>query len=156
MKKTQIVAFLLTSCLSTGWAFTCYATFVKSTCWQAYTVTLTLMDAMQNKPITTLSIPSNTSWVRGEFECTPLQTLQLQATFNPTIWENDVNKIYYGTKFKILPATMSKNTGAWDIPICFDNDFAEVPLPPSATSLCQCNMKSIPPIAPISLEGSAQ
>lgn len=131
------------------YAFSCYLTVVKSSCWKNYNVTVILQDPTnKDKEVTSVLIPANRMWAREKFECQPGQKLKFKAKFNPVFWEGDEGKVYMGKKYWELPKEVKKKELAWNISLCYPQQFAEVPLPPEAGGNCTCNMKEVPPIPP--------
>ncbi len=129
-------------------AFPCYITMVKNTCWTDYNVNVDVIDLATNKVVAAMSMPVGKSWDRREFSCEPQQTVMLQATYSPSIWEKESGKIYYGKHEWSFPEKINKGEGAWNMTLCFSNDLQEVPLPPKASGQCVCDLKNIPKIEP--------
>lgn len=127
-------------------SFPCYITLIKGSCWANYDVSVRIDDVMIEKPITTLSIPTGTSWTRYEFSCKEKQTLELTATFSPAIWEKDEGKQYKGKRFWSYPETIGSSDTAWHMTICYPNDFAGLPTPAEASDGCVCDRTAIPAI----------
>lgn len=146
MYRAMVAGFLFW--LSPLYAFDCYLSLVKNSCWANYNVTVTLLDADTNKTITTLDMPKGTMWNRQYFACEPKMKLNYTAVFSPTIWENEKPRAYTATRFWSLPETIKAGTSAWEVPICYPNAFSEVPLPPEANNTCQCDFKQLPAIKP--------
>jgi len=130
------------------WAFTCYYTLVKDSCWTQYNVSVEVIDAKTQKVIINPSIPAGTSWVREKFTCSPAQSFMFRAQFAPIFWENDKGKTYSSKRFWPMPNTINEGDSAWDIPVCYPADFSQVPLPPTATGNCKCDFSTIPAIPP--------
>jgi len=131
-----------------SYAFPCFFTIMKDSCWTSYNVTVTAYDAMTNKEIVNVVIPTGTSWEREQFACDPKQKLRFQAQFTPVFWESDTGKIYNGQNFWTLPDQVAAGDTAWNIRLCYPKDFAEVPFPPEGTSNCKCDDSAIPAIKP--------
>lgn len=132
--------------ISTSYAFPCYATLVKDTCWTQYDVTVTVLDAMTHKALAVIDAPKGQSWGREPFTCQPGQQLLYTAQFKPTFWQGDENKTYTATSYWSLPKSTSPKESAWNVSICYARDFSEVPMPPGATASCQCQFQKVPPI----------
>lgn len=130
------------------WSFTCYFTLAKDSCWTKYNLTVDVIDANAQTILTTLNIPAGTSWLRQEFSCQPSQKLMYQARFTPVFWESDAGKSFSAERFWFMPGTINSGDTAWEIPVCFPKNFAEVPLPPGADSNCKCDFSVIPVIKP--------
>lgn len=136
------------SLFSSSWtyAFPCYLTFIKNSCWKNYTVTVDVIDTKNNKKMATITVPINGQWARGQFECASTQTFGFVASFSPSIWESDVGKTYNATHYWSPPVGVVAGEVAWNIGMCFPNDFSEVPMPPDSTGKCVCDKSNIPPI----------
>ncbi|KTD21355.1 hypothetical protein [Legionella londiniensis] len=130
-------------------AFTCYLTVAKDNCWLNYNVTVTAMDAEKNnEPLVTVIIPQGSAWARQKFTCEPDQTLRFKAQYSPVFWEKERGKAYFAKKYWVLPKKIDKEERAWNITVCYPEQFSEVPLPPEAVSKCKCDLDTIPPIPP--------
>ena len=129
-------------------AFPCFVTLVKDSCWTNYDVSVNVIGTATGNVITTVTVPKGQSWARGTFNCEPLEGLAYKATFSPVIWKTDTGKVYSARRDYSLPAEIKAGETAWNINLCYSADFAEVPLPPTADSNCQCSMDGIPPIKP--------
>ncbi|MCA0404012.1 MAG: hypothetical protein LCH30_09485 [Proteobacteria bacterium] len=148
---------LFFSCVLAGFslntfAFTCYFTAAKDSCWQNYDVNIKVMDAIDNKEVMTVVLPKGKPWVRQTFECQPSQKLMYEATYQPVFWKTEEGKSYMALRYWTLPEEIGKAQSAWEISVCFPADFAAVPLPPEASGTCQCNFKDIPAIPPAKAE----
>jgi hypothetical protein len=130
------------------WPFKCYITFAKDSCWTQYDVTIDVIDVDTAKVLTTAEMPVNTAWTRESFNCEASQKLKYQAQFKPTIWKGSEDKKYFSSNLLVLPEAMKPKEKAWAISVCFPKDFAEVPMPPTATSNCACDFSSIPALKP--------
>lgn len=127
-------------------AFTCYFTLAKDSCWINYDVTVNVLDASDNSQVTSINVPKGKSWNRQKFECQPGQKFMYSASFTPAFWENEKGATYEALQYWTLPATIASGTSAWELPVCYPKAFSEVPLPPTAGNDCQCSFKEIPPI----------
>lgn len=128
------------------YAIPCFFTVAKDSCWTNYNVTVSLFDAGSNKLVGSILIPKGKSWARVQSNCSPGTTLRVQAQFNPIFWQGDENKIYAAQNYQILPSQIAKGETAWNITLCFPQQFAEVPFPPEGTANCQCVMQDIPAV----------
>lgn len=128
-------------------AFQCYLTLMKDSCWTNYNVTVTVTDTKTNQVLTTVVVAQGSQWYRQRFDCQPGQNLMFQATFLPVFWQTDQGRVFSGSHYWQLPATVQNNATAWNIPICYPADFSEVPLPPDAKGNCQCTSQDIPPLS---------
>lgn len=129
-------------------AFPCFLTIVKDSCWINYDVTVKVLDSSSNQVISTIIIPKGNRWARESFACQPKQIINFQAVFSPVFWASDQGKIYPGQNYWTLPFKIAKGDTAWSITMCYPEQFAEVPLPPTAKGNCQCNKTGIPPVKP--------
>ena len=135
-------------CYVQVYAFPCFITMVKDSCWAQYNVEVKISDSATNKVVATSSIPVGKSWDRQKFNCEPAETLSLRASFNPVFWESDTGKTYAARHSWSLPLTITKDESAWNITVCYPKDFSEVPMPPEAGNNCKCVTDNIPPIKP--------
>ncbi|WP_419420900.1 hypothetical protein ACNVED_06270 [Legionella sp. D16C41] len=134
-------------------AFQCYFTLVKDSCWTDYAVTVKVLDALNNdNNLLTITVPKGQAWGRLPFTCQPNQKLLYQASFEPSIWENQKGEVYNAINYWTLPPAIKTGQSAWEIPVCYPRAFSEVPLPPQATNNCTCDFKNIPPIPPKKLD----
>jgi len=146
--KTMITG-LIFFCSTPIWSFNCYITLAKDSCWTNYNVTVDVIDVASSTVLTTVKIPSGTSWAREKFVCRPLQKLIYQAQFTPVFWEGDEGKTYSAERFWFMPSTINPGDTAWTIPVCFPKAFAQVPFPPDAkTANCACDFTNIPEVKP--------
>jgi len=147
MHKTVIM--LSGVCFSIqAWAFPCFVTLVKDSCWLNYNVTMSIVNATTGKLITSIIVPEGQSWTRASFACQPRDTMSFSAIFTPVFWETDKGKIYPGQHDWQLPQTINAGETAWNINVCYPAEFAEVPMPPEANNQCKCDMAKIPPVKP--------
>ncbi len=129
-------------------AFPCYFTLAKDSCWKNYDVQVVVTDAQTNKTIITVDVPKGQLWARQAFSCQPAQKFIYSATFKPIFWHSEVGKTYMALRYWSLPSSISKDQSAWNIPVCFPADFSAVPFPPDANGNCKCDFTSIPAIKP--------
>ena len=151
-KFNQLLIGLLIYFFSSSiYAFSCYLTIMKSSCWQDFDVTITATDQVSHKQvIKAQDLKKNNLWTRTKFECSPRQGLVFQASFTPAIWQGTGNKMYQPKRVWFLPSDIEKGITSWNIPICYPSAFIGVPLPPNAKSLCTCeNVKKDIPAIPI-------
>ncbi len=147
MHKIVLMGVSLCVSLQT-WAFPCFVTLVKDSCWIDYNVTVTVMNAQTGKQVASLIAPQSQSWVRQSFTCQPGDSLTFSAIFTPVFWESDKGKVYPGQSNWQLPQEIKKTEAAWNINICYPSEFSEVPLPPEANGSCKCITDNIPPVQP--------
>lgn len=146
MFKSFISILILSLSLNYAYAFSCFTTIAKEDCWLNYNVSINVLDAANNKVLTTVIVPQGQSWARLAFECNPGTTLAFEAKFNPVFWQGDEDKVYPGQSYWQLPKTAKATEAAWNLNICFPQRFAKVPMPPEAKGKCACDMNKIPPI----------
>lgn len=150
MKKLILIkVFIINLFLLLSWqahAYRCVITGIKTNCWEDYNVTINVIDASNNKQLTSIIIPAGSLWNRQEFQCSAKQTLKYEASFNPVIWESEKDRIYKGLHFLTLPKEETEKEKVWNLKICFANQFGEVPLPPEAGQKCECDLTKIPAV----------
>ncbi|KTD25725.1 periplasmic protein [Legionella lansingensis] len=129
-------------------AFPCFFTLAKDSCWANYEVKVIVIDATTNKQILTIDLPKGKSWGRQLFTCEPAQRFYYQATYQPVFWQSEIGKTYKSIRYWSLPASIGPKETAWNIPVCFAANFAAVPLPPDAVGNCDCGWENIPPPPP--------
>lgn len=142
VKLLMIFSFFVVSAPSL--AFTCFFTLAKDSCWTNYDVTVNVIDASTSKSVVKIAVPKGTAWGRVKFNCTPAQQFLYKATYQPVFWQSEIGKIYSSKRYWSLPGAIGKNETAWNIPVCFPSDFSEIPLPPTATGNCKCDLTKIP------------
>jgi len=141
--------FLLCFLISTSsHAVTCYITMVKDSCWKDYNLTVSVKDAGSGDEITSILVAEGDAWGRQQFECNPGQTLALEAQFSPVFWSGEEDKKFPAQRYWKLPAEMENGITGWNVTVCYPKWFANVPVPPNATSNCKCDTDSIPPVEP--------
>lgn len=148
MFKKHIISLVGVFIAANSFAFPCYFTLAKDSCWTDYDVKVIVMDAVKNKELLTVNIPKGKSWVREKFTCQPEQKLFYHASFSPVFWQSEVGKTYMALRYWILPASISKDQSAWVISVCYPQDFSAVPFPPTATGNCKCDFSVIPEVKP--------
>lgn len=130
-----------------SFAFPCFFTLVKDSCWTDYDVKVMVMDATTNKQVIAVEVPKGKSWARQSFSCQPAQRFFYKAAFQPSFWQSEAGKSYMSLRYWSLPGAIGDDT-AWNIPVCYPAAFAEVPFPPTATGNCKCDFSTIPAIQP--------
>lgn len=148
LARTSIFIVSLISSSSPWAAITCYYTLVKDNCWTKYDVSVDIMDAATNKILKTITVPNGKSWSRQTFPCDPGQKLIYRAQFSPVFWESDKGKTYMAKNYWSLPNSFNPGDSAWNVTVCYPNDFSLVPLPPDASGNCSCDFNGIPEISP--------
>lgn len=147
----RLIAVSLGLCLTqASWSLSCFFTLVKDSCWKDYDVSVDVFDANTGKPVVNVVAPkSDTTWIRQPFDCTASQSLNFVASFAPTFWEADKGKHFKGKRTWTLPDTMHAGDTAWNVTVCYPEEFSAVPLPPTASGNCTCDATQIPkPVAP--------
>lgn len=145
MKKKICLLLVLGSCTGAS-AFTCHFTVVKDSCWTPYDVKVTAADTKDKKVLTTALIPAKKSWARTTFDCSPGQKLEYLANFSPAFWDSEAGKIYRAKQYQSLNAKIDPTDVAWDLKVCFPQDFAEVPFPPQGHKNCKCDFSQVEPL----------
>ena len=130
------------------YAFPCYLTLVKDTCWQNYTITFHAIDVSNEKQVLSLVIPAGESWVRSQFECDAQQLFRFTAQYEPAFWKQDEGRIFSSKRYWALPESVEGKTLAWNVKVCYPADCAEVSMPPTATDHCQCDWSHVPDLDP--------
>jgi hypothetical protein len=148
LAKTFILILSLISSSSLWASITCYYTLIKDSCWTKYDVSVDVMDALSAKVLTTVTVPAGKSWTRQTFPCEPGQKLMYRAQFSPVFWDSDRGKTYAAKNYWSLPNTINPGDSAWNVTVCYPNDFAQVPLPPDVSGNCSCSFDNIPAIPP--------
>lgn len=140
---------LFTGYTSISFAFPCFITVAKDSCWIEYNVTVSVLDVSNDrKKMVDIIIPQGSIWARKKTECEPKQLLQFEAQFTPVFWQEDRGKKYTSIRYKTLPANIGPQETAWNINVCYPRDFSQVPLPPEAGSNCKCDFSNIPNVEP--------
>lgn len=127
-------------------ALDCFLTVVKDSCWTDFDVNVKMTNADEGKQILSITVPKGKSWSREKFTCDAGESLSYMATFSPVFWAADKGKQYPGIKFWKLPEQMKAGDTAWNITVCYPEQFSEVPLPPSARGTCKCDARNIPAV----------
>ena len=146
MKKKLILIVACVLLSTSSYAFKCFITAAKDSCWLDFNVTIYVIDLDSGKNLATISIPKGKAWTRVETQCNPSQELKMQADFNPVFWQSDEGKNYKAKQYWQLPTTIKPGEAAWNLNICYPANFAQVPLPPSAGSNCTCDFTKIPSV----------
>lgn len=147
MRRWMMLAFGMCQFVQVH-AFPCYVTLVKDNCWLDYNVSVNVIDVMGDKPLMTLTIPKGKTWVRQAFVCQPKQSVRLEATFSPLIWEADADKVYKGQRFWTFPEEIDPKQSAWNLKLCYSKNFTGTPLTPQNTGNCVCDASVVPKIEP--------
>lgn len=127
-------------------AFPCFVTVTKDSCWTQYTVMVDVLNAETNDLLTTVVIPKGESWSRARFDAKDKQRLMLRAKFKPSFWKSEKNKVYYATRYWLLPDAIEGRSSAVHVSVCYSKDFSGVPLPPGADAKCVCSKPALPQI----------
>jgi hypothetical protein len=143
--KYIVLGMLLST--KAAFAVSCYVTVVKGSCWvEKFSVTVKVVDVVSKQELSKVTIPAGKSWERASFACNPGQQLQYLANYSPKIWDGDVEKIFESKRFTTLPLELKPTDLAWNIPICFSDDFKEVTNILTGDGKCGCDFKSVPPL----------
>ena len=129
-------------------AFPCFLTLAKDSCWLNYNVTVDVLAGHTGHVLVSALVPQGTAWTRVKFDCKPGETLTFSASFTPIFWENDDGKHYEGLNERTLPEAPGAGETAWNIKLCYPQEFAQGPFPPEGNGSCACDMGNIPPIEP--------
>lgn len=132
-----------------SYAFICYITIVKDSCWKNYNVTVKATDGATGAEAVSVTVPLGEPWARQQFECTAGETLALEAQFSPVFWSSDEGRIFPAQRYWKLPTAIENGITGWNVTVCYPKWFANVPMPPEASSKCVCDTDSIPPIPPL-------
>lgn len=151
MRALVSATLLSLSLLTTSpvFAFKCYITLMKSSCWNKHKVTFRVVDNLTEQNILEgIHLDNDKMWVRKEFQCKAAQGLIPQVRFTPHLWDSEKDREFSTKRVWFLPLTIDDNVEAWNVPICFPSDFASVPIPPTADHDCDCESTKaeIPPL----------
>ena len=148
MKRITVLSAIILSIIGIpeASAFTCFLTLVKNSCWVDYNVNVDVTDASTSKSILTGTVLKGKLWSRTKFACEAGQAFNYTATFSPIIWESDKGKHYPGKSTWSLPAEIKKGDTAWNITVCYPEEFSEVPYPITNVTKCVCNNQNLPPV----------
>lgn len=127
-------------------AFTCFLTLVKNSCWTNYDVTVELTNASTGDSMVKALAPKGKTYVREQFTCEAAQAFNFSATFLPIIWESEKGKHYPGKTTWSLPPEIAKGDTAWNVTMCYPEEFSGVPYPSEASGNCKCDNINLPPI----------
>ena len=134
--------------MSSVQAFPCFVTLMKDRCWANYEVTVGIWDTVHDKLLTSVVVPKGKAWARAQFVCEAKEELRFVAQFSPSIWQNDSGHEYSSSHNWFLPMSIEHHATAWNVPVCYPKDFADVPMPPGDLSNCGCSEEGIPAIPP--------
>jgi hypothetical protein len=144
-KSSQISIILMVSLFAADVAaFPCFITMIKGKCWKNYTLSVDVIDSVENKVLMRMNVPKGKAWVRQPFDAKPKQRFILQATYSPSFWATDKNIKYHAKRYWALPETLASGVIAWNVDVCFPDNFSGVPMPPDAGQDCSCDKNSIP------------
>lgn len=146
MNIKYFTLLFLTLISDNSYSFTCYFTLVKDSCWTNYDVKVVVTDTQTNQELLTIEVPKGKSWGRQIFTCEPSQRLIYHASYQPVFWRSEMGKTYMALRYWSLPAALSKDQSAWELPVCYPAAFSAIPLPPGANNNCHCDFKNIPSI----------
>ena len=115
----------------------CVATIAKDSCWQPYSVDLSIYDSVNNTVLTTAHLPKGQSLTQVEFSCQANQVLKVLASYSPMVTNHDVSQ-YQLDHYITLPSQEPAAQAKWEFNFCFGKDFVELPIPASYDGHCQC------------------
>lgn len=121
---------------------------VKDNCWTNYDLTVDVTNASTGKVILSIVVPQGQSWSRKAFVCQPSERLSMKATFSPVFWASDKGKSYLATHDWVLPDGIKTGDTAWNVNVCYSDDFTSVPITPDSNGACKCSLDKIPIIPP--------
>ena len=125
--------------------FPCYVQLVKTNCWKDFEITVQPIDVIsQQKTGEPIILGKEVFEKVVPVACKPGQPISFTGAFSPPTWEGTENKHYVARHFWMPPDSLPKNADKWVISVCFAEDFTSVPLPPSATSVCECKFSELP------------
>ena len=137
---------LMVLLVSSSFAFKCYITLAKGSCWKNYDVNVYISGSSANDKTMKVTIPKGKLWTRQAFECQPKDFLRLSADFSPVFWSSDEGRKYNAKDYWSLPDSVRPGEKAWSVSFCFAEQFSEVPMPPDSTDSCLCDMQNIPDV----------
>ena len=145
MARLILMAWMLVYAVP-NYAFTCYATLIKDSCWLPYEVTIHIIDVQQRQEMTSVKADKGQSWARVKFDCEPGLKMLYKAEYKPVFWQSEVGRSYFAKNYWSLPMTVDKDTSAWEVQIFYPRNFSEIPFPPDAVGNCKYNLQAIPVI----------
>lgn len=148
MKRCWSAIFFSIIASPSLWAFPCFLTLAKNNCWIDYTVSVEVINTQTGNVVTRAVVPKGQSWTRQPFTCNPSESFMYQARFSPVIWASGAGMSYHALHYVVLPPKPQKQETGWELRVCYSDDFAETPLPPTAQGQCSCDFSSIPPVPP--------
>ncbi len=143
--KFFLIAMVYFGCQSLI-AADCVFTVAKDSCWQSYSVDVSIYDA-NNKLLATVQIPKDKPWSRVDFSCQEGQVLKVLASYSPVVFANETNQVQLN-HYITLPQKAPDTRVKWAYNICFGADFVKLPLPPTAQGSCSCQFDKIPEVNP--------
>lgn len=142
--------YKMIACLSLLWAnsyaFDCYFTVAKNSCWLNYDAKVEVVDNALDKVIAVVDIPKGELWRRIHVKCEPKQSFRFIASSSSEMWKDQVGKKYNSRRRISLPIDIKSTEKAWNIPICFTNDFSGMPMPITAAHDCTCDWSKVPKV----------
>lgn len=133
-----VVAGCLLFPLSAAAEIVCELRVVKNTCWEDYEITVDVVEAEVDKPITQVVVPKNLQSKGEQFSCPKVDKITLHGKFDPPIWQDQKGVSYKAKQVWDVPRTFPEDTERWTITVCFPNDFIAVPIPPKIQLPCLC------------------
>lgn len=118
---------------------TCYLEFAKAACWNNYKVELKLLDALTLQEQQHFNLSMNSQSIKVPFTCRANEQITFQASFEPPIWDQQVNSWYKAKKVYNVPPDVASDGNIWTVDLCFASDFNGVSLPPqNPMGSCSC------------------
>lgn len=146
MTRISIILLPLVGICQDASAFNCFFTLVKNSCWENYDVNVDVVDADNGKRVLVGNVPKGKLWSRTKFTCQPGESFNYTAYFSPIIWAADKGKHYPGKSTWSLPPEIKKGDTAWNITVCYPEEFSEVPYPETNAVSCKCDNQHLPPV----------
>jgi hypothetical protein len=148
LKKLNYICIILGVSLFAvnAMAFPCFITMIKGKCWKNYSVKIDVLDSVDNSVLMSIDVPKEKSWERLYFDAKPKQRFILQATYSPSFWATEKDVKYHAKRYWALPEKLKTGIIAWNVDVCFPDDFSGVPMPPDAGQDCSCDKKDIPAV----------
>lgn len=139
LKFSQILILLslfsVSNVFATASPTNCFFNVSKINGWENYTVTINVVDFTTNFMIATIKLPAATTKQNSvnqlsvPFDCTKYQQLAFSASFSPSIWANQANKVYSSKKILDISSQVTSIpvNGKLVLSVIFPTDFSNVP-----------------------------
>lgn len=122
-------------------AFLCKLFIQKNTCWKNYEITTKIIDinaSADKQLIGKIIIDKNKLNGSLIFKCSKGTLLSFQSSFNPPIFQEQKDKLFFTKKLWKVPSSIPKDAEVWVISLCFPDDFQKVPMPMGEVKNCKC------------------